>query len=233
MKVVSEGTLVAKAEVACDFSNLSAFFLQHFTGSLDAQLHDECLRTGAEGFDKFAVQLPGRKMHEAREFGDGDTGAEVGADVSERAVDLLMRLEYLVSASKAAHAAHDADGAAFAIKEGELVGDEPPWDALVGEEELNDVQLRLATGENFFIIASEVFGEPCREEIEVVFAHNVFFLGDAEAIHEATTGAHEAELAVFGKEGEVGKVVKEPIEWAARADAADETLAQRGRGIHA
>lgn len=233
MKVVGEGTLVAKAEVTCDFCDLCAFFLQHFTCSLDAQFHDECLRTGAEGFDKFAVQLSWGEMHEACEFGDGDSGAEVGADVSERAVDLLMWLEYLVSASKAAHAAHDADGAAFAIKEREFVGDKPAWDALVGEEEFDDVELRLASGEDFFVIASEVFREPCREEVEVVFAHNVFFSGDAKAIHEATTGAHEAELAVFGKESEVGKVVKEPIEWAARADAADETLAQRGRGIHA
>jgi hypothetical protein len=71
------------------------------------------------------------------------------------------------------------------------------------------------------------------EEIEVVFADDAGLLGDAEAVHETTAGAHEAELAVLGKEGEVGQMVEQPVKGAVRADTADEPLAQRGRGFRA
>jgi hypothetical protein len=225
MEVVGEGALIAEAEGAGDVGDVGGFALEGFAGGLDAELHDEGLGTGSEGFDEFAVQLPGGEVDDLGELGDGDAGAEVVADVGEGAVDLEVGLEELLLAFKALHGAHDADDAAFDIGEGELVGDEPVGQALIGEEELDDVELGFAGAEDFFVIAAEVFGEAGGEEIEVVLADDGGFFGDAEAIHEAAAGAHEAEVAVFGKEGEVWQVIEEPVEGGVRTDAADEPFA--------
>jgi hypothetical protein len=167
-------------------------------------------------------------MHDLREFGDGNAAAEVLADVGEGAVDLQIGLQHLLFAFKTLHAAHDADDAAFFVAERQFVGDEPVRDALVGEEQLDDVELRFAAGEHFLVIAAEIFREAGGEQIEVVFADDAGFVGNAEAVHETTAGAHEAEFAVLGKESEIGQMVEEPVKRSVRTDAANEAFAQCG-----
>ena len=185
VKVLGEGALIAEAEFATDFSDLSALFLEGFAGGLDAELHDEGLWAGTEGFNELPVKLAGRKMHDFGQFRDRDAGAEVLADVGKSAVDLQVGLEDLFFAFKALHGAHEADDAAFGIEEREFVGDEPVWQALIGEKEFDDVELGFAGAEDFLVIAAKILGEAIREEIEVVFADDLVFMMNAKAIHEA------------------------------------------------
>ncbi len=185
VKVLGEGALIAEAELATYFSDLSTLFLKGFAGGLDAELHDEGLWAGSKGFNELPVKLAGRKMHDFSQFGDGDAGAEVLANVGKGTVDLQVGLEDLFFAFKALHGAHEADDAAFGIEERELVGDEPVRQALIGEKELDDVELGFAGEEDFLVIAAEIFSEAIREEIEVVFADDLVFMMNAEAVHEA------------------------------------------------
>jgi hypothetical protein len=185
VKVLGEGALIAEAELATYFSDLSALFLKGFAGGLDAELHDEGLRAGSKGFDELPVKLAWRKMHDFSQFRDRDASAEVLADVGEGAIDLQVGLEDLFFSLKALHGAHQADDAAFGIEKRELVGDEPVWQALIGEKELDDVELGFAGEEDLFVIAAKILGEAIREEIEVVFADDLVFMMNAEAVHEA------------------------------------------------
>jgi len=185
VKVLGEGALIAEAEFATYFGDLSALFLKGFAGGLDAELHDEGLWTGSKGFNELSVKLARRKMHNFGQFGDGDAGAEVLANVGKGTVDLQVGLENLFFSLKALHSAHEANDAAFGIEERELVGDEPVWQALIGEKELDDVELGFAVAEDFLVIAAKILGEAIREEIEVVFAHDLVFMMNAEAVHEA------------------------------------------------
>jgi len=185
VKVLGEGALIAEAELATYFGDLSALFLEGFAGGLDAELHDEGLRAGAKGLDELPVKLARRKMHDFSQLGDGNAGAEVLTDVGEGAIDLQVGLEDLFFALEALHGAHEADDAVFGVEERELVGDEPVWQALIGEKELDDVELGFASAEDFLVITAEILGEAIREEIEVVFADDLVFMVNAEAIHEA------------------------------------------------
>ena len=185
VKVLGEGALIAEAKLATYFGDLSALFLKGFAGGLDAELHDEGLRAGTEGLNELPVKLARRKMHDFCQLGDRYSGAEVLANVGEGTVDLQVGLEDLFFAFKALHGAHEADDASFGIEERELVGDEPVWQALIGEKQLDDVELGFAGAEDFLVITAEILSEAIREEIEVVFADDLVFMMNAEAIHEA------------------------------------------------
>ncbi len=59
------------------------------------------------------------------------------------------------------------------VAQRELVGDEPIGNALLGEEKLDDIELRLAGAEDLLVVAAEAFSEAGREELKVVFADDL------------------------------------------------------------
>lgn len=170
-------------------------------------------------------------MNDLGQFGDGDTAAEVLADVGECAVDLQVGLKHLFFALKTLYGAHEADDTAFLVKERELVRHKPVWYALVGEEQFYDVELWLAGGKNLLVIPTEIFGKAGREEVKVIPANHLSFMVKTESLDETTGSAHEPEFAIFGKESEIRQMIEHLVKRRSRTDTADEPIAQRGRGI--
>src|SRR4051795_3697728 len=77
LEQLREGALAAKTVGACHFVDLRVFALQRFARGLDAQLHDERLRTAAEGAHELPMQLPRRNVDGVRQLLHRNAGAEM------------------------------------------------------------------------------------------------------------------------------------------------------------
>jgi hypothetical protein len=234
VEVVGEAALVVEAEVGGDLADLRVFVLEGLARGLDAELHDEGLRAAAEGLDEFAVKLAWAEVDLLSEILHAEAGAEVLADVGEGSLDVLAGVNDGHGLAVALGDAHDADETAFFVPKRHFVRDEPVGDALLIEEELDDVELGLSGAEDLFVVTAEVFGEPAWEDIEVVFVHELVFTLEAHGLDEVAVGADEAEVAVFGEKGDAWKGVKHPVRLALEIERAQEFGAQLGSisGFH-
>lgn len=156
------------------------------------------------------------------------------ADVGQGTLDVLTGVDDGHGLAVALGDSHDADEAAFFVSQGHLVGDEPIRNALLIEEELDDVELGLSGAENLFVIPAKILGETAGEDIEVVFIHELVFTLEAHGLNEVAIGADEAETAVFGEKGDAGQGIKHPVRLALEIERAQEFGAQLGgiSGFH-
>jgi hypothetical protein len=151
--------------------------------------------------------------------------------------DLLVGPHFIRRGAVGADDAHHADGSALVIKDWQLMRDEPIWNALAVEEQLDDSQFGLSSTQNFLVIAAKIFSQARWEQREVILAKNFLLTLKAEAFNEVQVGGHQPELSVFGKERDAGQVVKQQVKLTVESDPSKESmtlLEQIGhaRGVH-
>ncbi|MEY4484756.1 MAG: hypothetical protein RL693_2208 [Verrucomicrobiota bacterium] len=230
LKLLGEGALVAESHIAGDFADEAAFLLQGFAGGLDAKFHDEGLGAAAEGFDKLPVQLTRGQVYHGGEVFHRDPFTEMFADPGHGAVDLQVGLKDLLLAFITLHCSHDSDDPLLVIEDGKFVGDKPVRNSLIIEEQLHDVDLRLAGGHHFDVVFAEVLRNAWRKQLEVFLTDDLLLGVKPEAFVKVLVRADELKMLILGKERDAGHMIKQPVESGVGRDVAQELLAS-GSGI--
>lgn len=221
----AEGGLVGETGFAGDLTDAVVAVLEEFACGLEADFEDEGLGAEAEGFDEASVELPFGQVDVGGQLSDGDFFPEVFADPDDGLVDGEVWLEHGFGFGVALGGAHDADDEAFAIKDGQFVGDEPVGDALGVEEEFGDVEFGPSGGHDLLVVSAKVFGEARRGQLVIIFSDQFSFGAESEAPIEVGIGSHQSGVAVFGEESNARHQVKERVIRTFRRDGGEKAIA--------
>jgi hypothetical protein len=143
-EMLAESALVGKAALLGDLGELAVSGLDHFAGGLDSNAHKERLGAHAEGFDESTVKLAWRDANVLSEVFDCEFVAELLADAFDGAVDGEVGASSVEGCAVTLRGAHHADDCVVSVEDGQLVCDEPIWEALTVKEEFDDVEFGFA-----------------------------------------------------------------------------------------
>ena len=126
-----------------------------------------------------------------------------------RWLDLHVGADEFLSILVTLSGPHDTNHVSVSTEYGQLVGHIPIRKPIYVNEKFDDLKLGVPVIQNPGIVLAKIVRHGLGEKIKILFADDVSFVLYADPFQKRMIGKNKLELAVFCKEGNTWKIIKQ------------------------